>query len=74
MVLNVLRKVEDETVKQELYEVFKKSIHKLEIKKTISTYNLNEILTRFNQNSTKDITIKDFQEEIRHYKKEIQDL
>ena len=74
LVLDVLRKVEDETVKQKLSEVFKKSIYKPKIKKTVSTYNLIEILTRFNQNSTKDITIKDFQEEIRHYKKEIQDL
>ena len=32
MVLDVLRKVEDEIVKQELYEVFKKSIHKPELR------------------------------------------
>ena len=40
----------------------------------MSPYNLNEILTRFNQNSPKHITIKDLQEEIRQYKKENQDL
>ena len=59
LVLDVLRKVENEKVKQELFEVFKKFVHKLEIKKTISPYNLNEILTRFNQKSPKDLTIKD---------------
>ena len=69
MVLNVLRKVEDENVKQELFEVFKKSIHKTEIKKTISPYNLNEILTRFNQKSPKDLTIKDLQEKVRQNSK-----
>ena len=71
---NVLRKVEDENIKQKLYEVFKKFVHKLKIKKIVSSYNLNEILTKFNQKSPKDITIKDLQEEIRQYKKEIQDL
>ena len=74
LVLDVLRKIKDETIKQEFYEVFKKSVHKPKIKKTVSPYNLNEILTRFNQNSPKDIIIKDLQEEIRQYKKEIQDL
>ena len=44
------------------------------MKKTVNTYNFNEILTRFNQQSTKDITIKDLQEEIRQYKKKIKDL
>ena len=74
LVLDVLRKVEDEKIKQELCEVFKKSIGKQEVKRTINPYNLNEILTRFNQQSLKDITIKDFQEEERQYKKEIKDL
>ena len=74
LVLDVLRKIKDETIKQEFYEVFKKSVHKPKIKKTMSPYNLNEILTRFNQNYPKDIIIKDLQEEIRQYKKEIQDL
>ena len=74
LVFDVLRKIKDETLKQELYEVFKKFVHKPEIKKTMSPYNLNEILTRFNQNSPKHITIKDLQEEIRQYKKENQDL
>ena len=74
LVLNVLRKVEDEKTKQDLYEVFKKSIGKQEVKKVVNPYNLNEILTRFNQQSTKDVTIKDLQEEVRQYKKEIKDL
>ena len=74
LVLDVLRKVEDEKTKQDLYEVFKKSIGKQEVKKTVNPYNLNEILTRFNQQYTKDITIKDLQEEIRQYRKEIKDL
>ena len=74
LVLDVLRKVEDEKTKQDLYEVFKKSISKQEVKKIVNPYNLNEILTRFNQKSTKDITIKDLQEEIKQYKKEIKDL
>ena len=74
LVLDVLKKVEDEKTKQDLYEVFKKSISKQEVKKTINPYNLNEILTRFNQQSTKDVTIKNLQEEVRQYKKEIKDL
>ena len=63
-----------EKVKQGLFEVFKKSVGKLEVKKTVSPYNLNEILTRFNQKSPKDLTIKDLQEKVRQYKKEIKDL
>ena len=59
LVLDVLRKVEDEKVKKELFEVFKKSIGKPEVKKIVSPYNLNEILTRFNQKSPKDLTIED---------------
>ena len=47
---------------------------KQEVKKTVNPYNLNEILTRFNQQSPKDLTIKDLQEEVRQYKKEIKDL
>ena len=74
LVLDVLRKVKDEKTKQDLYEVFEKSVGKQEIKKTVNPYNLNEILTRFNQQSTKDVTIKDLQEEVRQYKKEIKDL
>ena len=74
LVLDVLKKVEDEKTNQDFYEVFKKSVSKQEVKKTINPYNLNEILTRFNQQSTKDVTIKNLQEEVRHYKKEIKDL
>ena len=74
LVLDVLRKVEDEKVKQELFKVFKKSVSKPEVKKIVSPYNLNEILTRFNQKSPKDLTIKDLQEEVRQYKKKIKDL
>ena len=65
LVLDALRKVEDEKVKQELFEVFKKFIHKPKIKKYVSPYNLNEILLTFNQKFLKDLTIKDLQEEIR---------
>ena len=36
----------------------------------VNPYNLSEILTRF----TKDVTLKDFQDEVRQYKKEIKDL
>ena len=67
LVLDVLRKVKDEKTKQELYEVFKKFVGKQEVKKTINPYNLNEILIRFNQQSTKNVTIKDLQEEVRQY-------
>ena len=74
LILDFLRKIEDRNVKQELYEVFKKSIHKQNIKKIVSLYNLNEIITRFNQKSPKDNTIRDLQEEVRQYKKEIKDL
>ena len=74
LVLDVLRKVENEKTKQNLYEVFKKYVGKQEVKKTVNPYNLNEILTRFNHQSTKDVTIKDLQEEVRQYKKEIKDL
>ena len=64
LVLDVLRKVEDEKTKQEHYEIFKKSFGKQEVKKTVNPYSLNEILIRFNQQSPKDVTIKDLQEEI----------
>ena len=55
---------------------FMKSLRdgKQEVKRIVNPYNLNEILTRFNQQSTKDITIKDLQEEVRQYKKEIKYL
>ena len=36
----------------------------------VNPYNLSEILTRF----TKDVTLKDLQDEVRQYKKEIKDL
>ena len=44
LVLDILKKIEDEKTKQDLYEVFKKSIVKPEVKKTVNPYNLNEIL------------------------------
>ena len=43
LVLDILRKIEDEKTKQDLYEVFKKSIVKLEVKKTVNPYNPNQI-------------------------------
>ena len=55
---------------------FMKSLRdgKQEVKRIVNPYNLNEILTRFNQQSPKDVTIKDLQEEVTQYKKEINDL
>ena len=58
----MLKKVKDSPIKQELYEVFKKFVHKPENKKTVSPYNLDEILTRFNHKSPKEVTTKDLQE------------
>ena len=71
LILDLLKKIDDSSVKQELYKVFKKSVHKLENKKTVSPYNLNEILTRFDKKFPKNVTIKDLQEEIRQYKIEV---
>ena len=34
-----------------LYEVFKKSVVKVEAKKTVNPYNLNDILNRFDKQS-----------------------
>ena len=59
---------------QDLYEVFKKSIVKPKVKKTINPYNLNEILRRFDQQSPKEISIKELLDEVRQYRKEIKDL
>ena len=53
LILELLNKIEDSSVQLELYEIFKKSVHKLENKKNIDPYNLDEILTRFNQKSPK---------------------
>ena len=74
LVLDVLRKVEDEKTKQDLYDVLKKFVSKQEVKMIVNPYKLSEILTRFNQQSTKDVTLKDLQDEVRQYKKEIKDL
>ena len=48
LVLDILRKIEDDKTKQDFYEVFKKSVVKPEVKKTINPYNLNEILLMHN--------------------------
>ena len=69
-----LLKIEDEKTKQDLYEVFKKSVVKPEVKKTINPYNLNEILNRFDQQSPKEVSIKDLHEEVRQYRKKIKEL
>ena len=53
LVLDILKKIEDEKTKQYLYEVFKKSVVKPKAKKTVNPYNLNEILNRFDQQSPK---------------------
>ena len=64
-VLDTLRKVEDEKTKQNLYEVFKKSVVKVEAKKTVNPYNLNDILNRFDQQSPKEVSIKELHEEVK---------
>ena len=73
-ILDTLRKVEDEKTKQNLYEVFKKSVIKVEAKKTINPYNLNDILNRFDQQSPKEVSIKELHEEVKQHKKEIKEL
>ena len=74
LVLNILTKIKDEKIKQDLYEAFKKLVVKPESKKTVNPYNLNDILSRFDQRSPKDISIKDLYHEVRQYRKEIKDL
>ncbi|KAL6342180.1 hypothetical protein AAG906_004500 [Vitis piasezkii] len=64
-ILDTLRKVEDEKTKQNLYEVFKKSVVKVEAKKTVNPYNLNDILNRFDQQSPKEVSIKELHEEVK---------
>ena len=54
--------------------MFKKSVVKPEVKKTINPYNLNEILNRFYQQSPKKVSIKDLHEKVRQYRKEINEL
>ena len=54
--------------------MFKKSIVKPEVKKTINPYNLNEILNKFDQQSPKEVSIKDLHEKVRQYRKEINEL
>ena len=49
LVLNILTKIKDEKIKQDLYEAFKKLVVKPESKKTVNPYNLNDILSRFDQ-------------------------
>ncbi|RVW17992.1 hypothetical protein CK203_109384 [Vitis vinifera] len=73
-ILDTLRKVEDEKTKQNLYEVFKKSVVKVEAKKTVNPYNLNDILNRFDQQSPKEVNIKELHEEVKQHKKEIKEL
>ncbi|WKA12164.1 hypothetical protein VitviT2T_029580 [Vitis vinifera] len=73
-ILDTLRKVEDEKTKQNLYEVFKKSVVKVEAKKTVNPYNLNDILNRFDQQFPKEVSIKELHEEVKQHKKEIKEL
>ena len=54
--------------------MFKKSIVKPKVKKTINPYNLNEVLNRFDQQSPKEVRIKELHDEVRQYRKEIKDL
>ena len=74
LVLDIVRKIEDEKTKQDLYEVFKKSIVKPEVKKTVNPYNLNEILSRFDQQPPKEVSIKEIFIEVKQYRKEIKEL
>ncbi|KAL6313388.1 hypothetical protein AAG906_001100 [Vitis piasezkii] len=73
-ILDTLRKVEDEKTKQNLYEVFKKSVVKVEAKKTVNPYNLNDILSRFDQQSPKEVSIKELHREVKQQEKEIKEL
>ncbi|KAL6331848.1 hypothetical protein AAG906_020193 [Vitis piasezkii] len=70
-ILDTLRKVEDEKTKQNLYEVFKKSVVKVEAKKTVNPYNLNDILNRFDQQSPKEVSIKELHEEVKQHKRRL---
>ena len=74
LVLDILRKIEDEKTKQDLYEVFKKLVVKPKVKKTVNPYNLSEILNRFDQESPKEVSIKELHDEVRQYMKEIKNL
>ncbi|KAL6313144.1 hypothetical protein AAG906_026091 [Vitis piasezkii] len=60
-ILDTLRKVEDEKTKQNLYE-------------KINPYNLNDILSRFDQQSPKEVSIKELHEEVKQHKNEIKEL
>ena len=40
----------------------------------MNPYNLNEILNRFDQQSPKEVSIKELHDEVRQYRKEIKDL
>ena len=73
LVLDILRKIKDEKTKQDLSEVFKKSVVKPKVKKIVNPYTLNEILNRFDQQSPKEISIKELHDEVRQYRKEIKD-
>ncbi|RVW30915.1 hypothetical protein CK203_116409 [Vitis vinifera] len=45
-----------------------------ESKKTVNPYNLNDILNRFDQQSPKEVSIKELHEEVKQHKKEIKEL
>ncbi|RVW73467.1 hypothetical protein CK203_057925 [Vitis vinifera] len=47
---------------------------RVEAKKTVNPYNLNDILNRFDQQSPKDVSIKELHEEVKQHKKEIKEL
>ena len=50
------------------------TVVKVEAKKTVNPYNLNDILNRFDQQSPKEVSIKDLHDEVRQYRKEIKYL
>ncbi|KAL6316353.1 hypothetical protein AAG906_017990 [Vitis piasezkii] len=60
--------------KDKFYHIFKKSVVKIEAKKTANPYNLNDILSRFDQQSPKEVSIKELHEEVKQHKNEIKEL
>ena len=54
--------------------MFKKLVVKPKVKKTVNPYNLSEILNRFDQESPKEVSIKELHDEVRQYMKEIKNL
>ncbi|RVW50508.1 hypothetical protein CK203_116602 [Vitis vinifera] len=60
--------------KNQVGSLAKISFTTVEAKKTVNPYNLNDILNRFDQQSPKDVSIKELHEEVKQHKKEIKEL